>query len=292
MKKLIPLLLCLALLLGGCGAQKTYEIAATTAPVWQFARAVCDGTGLEVGLVVSDAVSCLHDYTLSVRQMVTVEKAKVVILSGGSLEEFMEDALRDKDVRIECSGGVDLLEGEHDHEAHDHEEHDHDGEYDPHIWLDPDNAAVMTRNIADGLSALYPEYAETFAANAEAYCERLAALKTAGKEALSDLACRDLITFHDGFAYFARAFDLHILAAIEEESGSEASAKELKELTELIRAENLPAVFVEQNGSRSAASILSRETGCAVGVLDMVMSGTDYFEAMEANIQAVKETLS
>ena len=69
-------------------------------------------------------------------------------------------------------------------------------------------------------------------------------------------------------------------------------AKELKELTKLIRAEDLPAVFVEQNGSRSAASILSRETGCAVGVLDMVMSGTDYFEAMEANIQAVKEALS
>ena len=157
-KKLIALLLCLALLLGGCGAQKTYEIVATTAPVWQFARAVCEGTGLEVGLVVSDSVSCLHDYTLSVRQMVTVEKAKVVILSGGSLEAFMEDALRDKDVRIECSGGVDLLEGEHNHEAHDHEEHDHDGEYDPHIWLDPDNAAVMTRNIADGLSALYPEH--------------------------------------------------------------------------------------------------------------------------------------
>lgn len=290
MKKLIPLLLCLALLLGGCGAQKTYEIVATTAPVWQFARAVCEGTGLEVGLVVSDAVSCLHDHTLSVRQMVAVEKAKVVILSGGSLEEFMEDALKDKDVRIECSGGVELLEGEHDHE--DEHGHDHGEEADPHIWLDPDNAAIMTRNIAEGLSALYPEHAETFAANAEAYCARLAALKAEGQEALSGLSCRDLITFHDGFAYFARAFDLHILAAIEEESGSEASAKELKELTELIRAENLPAVFVEKNGSRSAASILSRETGCAVGVLDMIMSGTDYFEAMEANIRAVKEALS
>ena len=70
------------------------------------------------------------------------------------------------------------------------------------------------------------------------------------------------------------------------------SDREIPELTELIRAEQLPAVFVEQNGSRSAASILSRETGCAVGVLDMIMSGTDYFEAMEANIQAVKEALS
>lgn len=91
MKKLIlPLLLACTLLLGGCGAQKTYEIVATTAPVWQFANAVCEDTGLEVGLVVSDSVSCLHDYTLSVRQMVAIEKAQVVILSGLGLETVLD----------------------------------------------------------------------------------------------------------------------------------------------------------------------------------------------------------
>lgn len=295
MKKLIALLLCLLLVCTGCSSRQmeTNEIVATTAPVWQFTKAVCEGTDLSVGLVVSDSVSCLHDYTLSVRQMEAVEQANVVVLSGCGLEDFMEDALQNKNIRIDSSEGVSLLCAEigHDHEDHAHEGHDH-GEHDPHIWLDPDNAAIMTRNIAAGLSEQYPEYAEQFAENTEVYCERLSALKADGQALLADLSCRELITFHDGFTYFADAFDLTILAAIEEESGSEASAKELEEIIHLVNEHQVPAVFVEENGSKSAASVIASETGCATGTLDMIMAGTDYFEAMEANLQAVKEVLS
>ena len=216
------------------------------------------------------------------------------MLSGCGLESFMEDTLQNKDVRIDCSEGISLLclEAHDDHDDHgDHDGHDH-GEHDPHIWLNPDNAAAMTRNIAAGLSAQYPEYAEQFSENAEAYCERLAALKADGQAMLADLQCRELITFHDGFAYFADAFDLTIIAAIEEESGSEASAKELEAIVHLVREHQLPAIFVEENGSKSAASVIASETGCATGTLNMVMSGTDYFEAMESNLTAVKEVLS
>lgn len=292
MKKLIlPLLLACTLLLGGCGAQKTYEIVATTAPVWQFANAVCEDTGLEVGLVVSDSVSCLHDYTLSVRQMVAIEKAQVVILSGLGLETFLTDTLEDKEQTISCAGeGVSLLPMG---DGHDHDGHDHEAEWDPHIWLDPDNAAAMTRNIAEGLAALYPEYAESFSQNAEAYCQQLSALKEECLQELRDLRCRQLITFHDGFAYFAHAFGFEIAASMEEEAGSEASAKDLKILTELILSEGIPAVFVEKNGSRAAASILAGETGCGVYVLDTVMSpDSSYFEAIRANVRAVKEAMS
>lgn len=286
--------LLLLLLLAGCSRRETETIVATTAPVQQFAQAVCEGTGLEVGLIISDSVSCLHDYTLSVRQMVALEKAETVILSGGGLESFMEDALAGKERIISCADGVALLCAEHEHEhGHEHEEeHDHDyGEYDPHIWLDPDNAAMMTRNIASQLGALYPEYAAQFSENAEGYCARLAALKADGLAALEGISCRGLITFHDGFAYFAQAFDLEILAAIEEESGSEASAKDLKAMIELVRGAEVPAVFVEQDGSRAAAGVISGETGCRIGVLDTMLSGADYFAAMEANIQAVKEAM-
>ena len=150
----------------------------------------------------------------------------------------------------------------------------------------------MVRRLAADLALRWPEHAARFSANAEAWCTRLADLKAECTAELSDLSCRELITFHDGFAYFARAFDLTILAAMEEESGSEASAKELKALTELIRSHGLPAVFVEENGSKSAAEILRRETGCAVGTLDMGMSGGDYFAVIRSNVRAVKEALA
>lgn len=295
MKRMIPLLLCMVLLLCSCGAKESCEIVATTAPVQQFAQAVCKGTGLEVGLVVSDAVSCLHDYTLSVHQMAAVERAEVVIVNGCGLEAFMEDILEEKPIRIDSSSGTErICYAHHDHPEHGQEtHHDHDhGEYDPHIWLDPDNAAQMTRTIAEELAALYPEHETQFFVNAEVYCRRLSALKEAGKELLQDLSCRELITFHDGFAYLAHGFGLEILASIEEDSGSEASAKDLKEITDLVRAHGIPAVFAEKNGSQSAASVIAAETGCDIGLLDTVMSGEDYFTAMERNLQTIREVLS
>ena len=120
---------------------------------------------------------------------------------------------------------------------------------------------------------------------------RLEDLEQYGEEALSNLACRELITFHDGFSYFAQAFDLQILAAVEEESGSEASAKELIGLIRLARDHALPAVFVEKNGGTAAADILCRETGAKKATLDMAMAGDSYFDAMYHNIDTIKEAL-
>ena len=101
----------------------------------------------------------------------------------------------------------------------------------------------------------------------------------------------NLVTFHDGFSYFAQAFDLTILEAVEEESGSEASAQELKHLIGVVRENDLPAIFTERNGSTSAAGVISRETGVTVYSLDMAMAGDSYFDAMYRNIDTIKEAL-
>ena len=82
-----------------------------------------------------------------------------------------------------------------------------------------------------------------------------------------------------------------IVEAIEEESGAEASAKELIHLVEEVRHHDIRAIFVEENGSGSAASIIAAETGVSLFSLSMAMSGDDYFEAMYANIDALKEAL-
>ena len=153
------------------------------------------------------------------------------------------------------------------------------------------NAGLMARNICMGLSQRYPEYAEVFQENLDILTEKLNALYTYGDAQLRNLKCRELITFHDGFAYFAQAFNLNILEAVEEESGSEASAKELIHLIEEVEHHSLPAIFIETNGSVSAADIISRETGAKCFTLDMAMSGDSYFDAMYHNIDTIKEAL-
>lgn len=247
-------------------------IAATTAPVAQFTRAVVEGTGLTVAQVVTDSVSCLHDYALSVGQMEAISGSRVTVISGAGLEEAMEDALTGAKSVIDCSAAI-----------------SHDG--DPHYWLSPNEAIAMVRTIRDGLAEVYPEHTDTFRANADFYIRELEVLQAYGEAQLADLSCRELVTFHDGFGWMAKAFDLDILAAIEEESGSEASAQTLIDMIELVHAHNLPAVFTEVHGSSAAASVIAAETGVAVFSLDMAMGERDYLQAMYSNIDTLKEAL-
>ena len=271
----------------GCAAPRaTPSIIATTKPVYDFTSYLCRGTNLTIGQLITENVSCLHDYSLSVAQVRNIEASEIVIISGAGLESFMDDLL-DRSEVIDASVHVPLLECTEDHD-HDH---DHHHESDAHIWLAPENARMMANNICDGLCEVYPQQEDTLRANLAALEKKLDALQQLGEETLGTLSCRELVTFHDGFGYLADAFDLTIAAAIEEESGSEASAKELISLIELVRQRQIPAIFAETNGSLSAPGIISREIGVPVYALDMGMGSGDYFEIMEQNIHTLKEAL-
>ena len=288
MKIVIAAIVSVLLLCGCAPFAQTAQIAATTLPVWEFSSRLCAGTPITVTRLVTEQISCLHDYSLNVRQVKAAEAAETIVISGAGLEDFLDDLLLNASI-VDASAGIPLMcsaeEDAHHGEAH------HDHEKDPHIWLSPENAKVMARNICAGLSARYPEYTQTFEDNLDGLLTDLTALQQYGEDTLSELQCRKLITFHDGFSYFAEAFDLTIVKAVEEESGSEASARELIELISLVQEQSLPAVFTETNGSTSAAHIIARETGCGLYALDMAMSAEGYFDAMYHNIDTIKEAL-
>ena len=293
MKKTLLYILLFAAMLTGCRSNDApASIAATTLPVYEFTARICEGTPLSVTRLVTEEVSCLHDYSLNVRQVKAAESAELIVISGAGLEEFLDDILVDAKT-IDASRDVDLITPEEHH--HDHqEEEDHEGhhhEEDPHIWLSPANAAIMADNICLGLTQAYPMYEDVFSRNLVQLQNELNALQEYGTQELSLLSCRELITFHDGFSYLAQAFDLHILDAVEEESGSEASAKELIHMIEEVEHHQLPAVFTEKSGSVSAAGIIARETGAKEFTLDMAMAGNSYFDAMYHNIDTLKEAL-
>ncbi len=289
MKRIAIILVVLMLTVSICACGKTdrVQIAATTLPTYEFTATLCQGTDIMVGQLITENISCLHDYTLHTTQMQMIEHADHIVISGVGLESFLGDVLTDSSKIIDASTSIPLLETC----AHDeHSEHDHDT-YDPHIWLSPDNAKIMAQNICQGLTKAYPEHTETFTVNLCILLEQLDELKQYAAESLSDLSCREIITFHDGFTYMADAYNLTILHVIEEESGSEASAAELIELIELVNEHSLSAIFTETNGSRSAAGIIGSETGAKIYTLDMCLSGDSYINAMYQNIRTLKEAL-
>lgn len=299
----------LALSLSACGApadntspqedDDVLTIAATTYPVYEFATYVAgDLEGVEIKLVVDQQISCLHDYTLTVDNMRTLESADVILINGAGLEDFMADALAAVDAPvIDCSEGIELLPyGEH--AGHDHgDDDDAEYEYDPHIWMDPDRAVHMMVNIAEGLAQVQDTYSQdTLLGHMLMPSANIEKMAAEWKERFAALPAeqRNLVTFHDGFAYFADAYGLNMLKSIEEEAGSEASAKDITEIVGLVRDYDLPMIFVEENGSDATAKAIQRETGVEIGTLTMFMSdsGWNYLQAMEQNLLTIYEGLT
>ena len=286
-KRIFALLLAALLILiaSGCSKKQALpeqtksDILATTQPVYQLASALTDGTGLTVALLISEPVSCLHDYTLTVSQMEKIEGAQLILESGLGLEDFMEDALSGK-TRIDISSGLSTLTG--------------DEGVDPHWWLDPTRFQQATATAARELGAQYPEFSDRITENLAAFDEKLSDLQAYGDEALANLSCRELVTFHDGFSYFARAFGLEVAAAMEIEEGSEPSAKEIESVIRLVETEAIPAVFCEENGERQTAETVARQTGAGLYALTMGMDGGEAgcTDAIYHNIDTIREALS
>lgn len=287
---LAVIIICFALI--GCKAENSnIQIAVTTLPVYEFTTALCEGTDIQVTRLITEEVSCLHDYSLQVKQMRAIDKADLIVISGAGLEDFLHDVLTDKHKIVDASIGIPLLCGDPEESNHEHSHKEHMHHQDPHIWLSPTNAALMSTNIYNALSASYPQYCESFKANFQKLNDKFNALTDYANNELSNLRYRSIITFHDGFRYMADAFNLSILHAIEEESGCEASAAELISLIKIVSENKLPAIFTEKNSSGAAASVISTETGVKIFALDMAMSGDSYFAAMYHNIDTLKEAL-
>lgn len=314
-KQVVASFLSLFLLLSSCGAPSrstaaddTFTVAAMTYPIYLFASRVAAGAeGTAVETVINQSMSCLHDYTLTTSDMKLLQGADLLLLNGVGLEDSMSSAISSSGLpTADCSAGVPLLHygedseehADHGQEEHDdgHDSHDH-GEYDPHIWMDPERAAVMVDNIAKALAQADPKNSELYRANASAYAAELTSLAAELREKLAGVAPRELITFHEGFGYFADSMGFTVLKSIEEEAGSEASARELTEISALVREHRLPAIFMEINGSDATAKAVVRETGTALARLSMLMSADaapqesddPYRAGMEHNADAIVE---
>lgn len=297
--------------------QEPMNVVATTYPIYLFTTAITQGVdGVEVTLMINQATSCLHDYSLTATDMKALEKADVIVMNGAGLEDFMADALaRSEADVIDSSKGIGLLlyadhdhDDDHDHsddhaEEHDHghdDGHNHEGEDDPHIWMDPAKADQMLENICAGLTQLDGANAAPYQTNTQMAQAQLTAAFEGWQQQLFALDRREIITFHDGFQYFARAFELDLLFSIEEEEGAEASAKDIREISELINTGkangSVPAVFTEVNGSDATAKAITRETGVEAHQLTMIMSGSGagiegYIQDMDGNMATILEAL-
>ena len=289
------------------GAAADYTVIATTSVFADLAQLAL-GDNVMIETIIPAGVD-VHTFEPSPADAQKLAGADLIVMNGLGLDEWalslLEAAGKSEEDVLELAEGIDesnawvYLEGEeHDEEegkeeAEEGEEHGHGGS-DPHIWLDPKGAAIYVDRIAARVAAELPERAAEIESARDAGLAEIAALDEELRVGFAavEASARKIVTFHDAFGYFARAYGIEIVGVAVEAPGQEPSAKEIAALIDAIKAAGVTSVFSEAQFPSKVLNQVAAETGATV--LENLYSdalgdapANSYLGAMRANASAI-----
>jgi zinc/manganese transport system substrate-binding protein len=275
-------------------AQQPLKVVATFSILGDLVRNV-GGDRVSVTNLVGPGGDA-HVYAPTPADAKTVSDAKLVVTNGLGFEGWMArltKAAGGKATVVVATKGIaprKSAEAGHDH-----------GNTDPHAWQSVANAKVYVANIRDALVAADPAGADSYRANATAYTARLDALEREVREAVAKLPAdrRKIITTHDAFGYFAAAYGVAFVAPRGVSTESEVTAKDVATIIRQVRAEKIPAVFIENVTDPRLMQRIAAETGAKLGgtlysdaLTDEKGSAPTYIDLIRHNIKALTSALT
>jgi len=273
-------MLVAVLALASCGSGEQandsgkIKVTTTTGMVGDLARAV-GGDYVEVTHLMGPGVDP-HLYKASEGDIRRLEKADIIFYNGLNLEGKMGDIM----VKMARTGKPTYPVTEAVDSEQLREPPEFLGHYDPHIWFDVSMWEQTLPAVIQGLSTLRPELNEEFAANAAAYREQLTQLHEYVGARIAEIPRqqRVLVTAHDAFGYFGRAYDIEVVGLQGISTSSEYGLKDVKRIVAVITERNLPAVFVESSvPKRSIEAVVE---GCKSRGHDVAIGGQLFSDAM------------
>ncbi|GAB4180693.1 MAG: zinc ABC transporter substrate-binding protein ZnuA [Geothermobacteraceae bacterium] len=267
------------------------NVVASIHPVADLAAGVLGDAGTVTLLLPGGASP--HHTQLRPSQVRALHAADLVVRVGPELELFLDRVLADLPGSrvLNWTGleGVRLLparEGGHwqedDHEGHGHQ---HEG-IDPHLWLDPDNARVLIRALADRFARLDPDHAADYFRRTDRMERELTRVAADIERVLAPVRGRPYLVFHDGYQYFERRFGLNPAGAVAVDPGRAPGARRLNELRGLLERREAVCLFTEPQFAPGWLHVLTAETGARVGRLDplgldLPVAGSSYLTLLE-----------
>ena len=228
-----------------------------------------------------------------------VSEADILVVNGLGFEGWMDRLIETADfngVHVIATTGIEPLTFQDDHgddhgddgddhgREHDHDQHDHEksnaaedrdagshahahGAFDPHAWQSLRHAVTYVDNVTMALANASLDNASTFNRNRDLYVAEIEALDAEIRRLFAEVPerCRTVVTSHDAFQYFGRDYGLTFTAPQGLSTESEASAKDVARLIELIRAQAISAVFVENITDPRLLRRIADETGAMIG---------------------------
>lgn len=237
---------------------KPVAVAATTTQIQDYVKNVGGSRVTIMGILKPNVDP--HDYEPTVEDANTIAKADIVFVHGIGLDSWLDKTIKGASVNapvITTTDGINILKGD-----------ENEPEGDPHAWFDPTRVPAMVANIAGGLANVDPANASMYQTNAKAYTDQLTQLDAQLKGIFTQVPKerRKLVTNHDAFRYLAQRYDLTIVGAVipSLSDTAEPSAKQINDLIDTIKKENVKAIFAESSANPKVAQQVAHETGIAI----------------------------
>ncbi len=237
-------------------------VATTVAPITSIVANIAAGTDTMIEGIVPEGTNS-HTYEPPPSVAAIVSDADVVFINGLVLEEPTKElALANKkDTGVICELGTTILP-ESDY-VYDFSFPREGGKPNPHLWTNPPMAKAYAELVRDVLVAGDPDDASTYAANYEAFAARIDALDSALRESTATLEAeaRQLLTYHDAYAYFAKEYGWTVIGAIQPSSFDEPTPKEIADLIDQVEQTGVRAIFGSEVFPSTILEQIGKETG-------------------------------
>ncbi len=281
------LLFALLLMASPLHAAERLNVVASFSILADFVRNV-GGDRIDLTTLVGPD-SDVHVYTPAPGDAKRVASAKLVIVNGLGLEGWLPRLVQSagsKAMVVTASAGIAPLK--------------HGSAADPHAWQSVPNAKIYVADIATALAAANPDDAAFFGAQAKAYLEKLETLDREVREAVAQIPAdrRKVISTHDAFGYFAAEYGIQFVAPLGVSTETEPSARDIAVIIGQIKAQKIPAVFLENISDDRLIRRIAAETGAKVGgtLISDGLTGEKgpaptYIDMVRHNIKALTSAL-
>lgn len=235
------------------------KIATTVAPITSIVASIVGDRADIEGIVPEGTNSHTFEPRPSVAELLS--GADVVYINGLVLEEPTKELAQEN-----LKDGADIVELgtltiDEDDYIYDFSFPESGGKPNPHLWTDPTLAREYAEIVKDDMSERDPDNASYYAANYEAFSELIDEFDAAMREAFDTVPKRELLTYHDAYAYFAKTYDWEVIGAIQVSDFEDPTPGEVADLIEQVEAEGVPAIFGSEVFPSPVLEQIGREAG-------------------------------
>ncbi len=252
----------LSLLIGFVALQaapRRFRITVSIAPQKQFVEKVA-GTGQDISILIPQNTAPVT-YSPTPRQMMDLENTDLYYSIGMDQylfeTQFIYPYLADHPNirRLKMSEALRLLPSED-------EDEDDRGEFDPHIWLAPENVIVSISQLCDMFVSMDPENASFYRENTDQFIAEIHLLQMEIHQQLDALPSKNFMVYHPAWSYFAHEFGLHQISI--EQAGKSPGPRQLMDIINQGRKQGIKVIFVQEGFSQQSAKVIARELNAEV----------------------------